>query len=245
MRSLWRFVNALVDLFVCQSLLRQWCHSIFMASCLLQVIFIAGIASFIVGYLSIEYVLSLLIWSSKVLLDKNNTLFDGNTAGLDIPFERVIIFLEDGARPDFLFGSKVYREWKPFFTDLLLLDPNHTICTTMKVDAPTSTTQGVKTFLTGGMPSFIELGQTFYASTLRSDHLLNHLYQKGKKSISLSLWIVESFTRVILCGENSLAMYLKQLIVSKTRLMCIMMTLKRFKTCWSRFLLAMLLLMSL
>lgn len=118
---------------------------------------------------------------SQVFLDKNDTFCEGNSTKLDVPFKRLILFLEDGARPDFLFGNSVYRSWKPYFTDLLKKDPHHTICTTMQVDPPTSTTQGVKTFLTGGVPGFIELGQTFYASTLRSDHLLFQLHRKGKQ----------------------------------------------------------------
>ena len=88
---------------------------------------------------------------------------------------RLIVFLEDGARPDYLFLNSSVPHWKPFFQSLLKSDPTHAMCSTMKVDPPTSTTQGVKTLLTGGMRSFLELGQTFFSSSLTSDHWLRQL----------------------------------------------------------------------
>lgn len=88
---------------------------------------------------------------------------------------RLIVFLEDGARPDYLFLNSSVPHWKPFFQSLLKSDPTHAVCSTMKVDPPTSTTQGVKTLLTGGMRSFLELGQTFFSSSLTSDHWLRQL----------------------------------------------------------------------
>ena len=54
----------------------------------------------------------------------------------------------------------------------------------MKVDPPTSTTQGVKTLLTGGMHSFLELGQTFFSSSLTSDHWLRQL--KSYRNLSIA-----------------------------------------------------------
>lgn len=92
---------------------------------------------------------------------------------------RIILFLLDGARPDYLFGEKSFNDWEPFFQELLKANDNHTVCTTMSVDPPSSTTQGVKTLLTGGMPSFIELGQTFYSDRLCSDHFLKQAFRSG------------------------------------------------------------------
>ena len=97
---------------------------------------------------------------------------------------RLIVFLEDGARPDYLFLNSSVLRWKPFFSNLLKSDPKHTVCSTMKVDPPTSTTQGVKTLLTGGMRSFLELGQTFFSSSLTSDHWLRQL--KSYRNLSIA-----------------------------------------------------------
>lgn len=93
--------------------------------------------------------------------------------------KRLILFLEDGARPNFLYGNDSFQDWQPFFQSLLDYDGNRTICTKMQVDPPTSTTQGIKTLLTGGAPSYIEIGQTFYSYQLSSDHFLNQAKRSG------------------------------------------------------------------
>ena len=131
------------------------------------------------------------IFGSTVFTDPNDTLFSRNTtAGRDPDYvedtpdtndikQRCILFLEDGARPGFLFGNSSFGEWRPVFSDLLSRKDNHTVCTEMRVDPPTSTTQGIKTLLSGSYPGFIELGQTFSSSSLTSDHLLKQLHRKG------------------------------------------------------------------
>ena len=93
--------------------------------------------------------------------------------------KQLILFIEDGIRPQYLFGNLTYKDWKPFFQFYLETNPNHTVCSNLQVDSPTSTTQGIKTLLTGGMSSFIELGQTFYSDVLVSDHLLKQANRSG------------------------------------------------------------------
>lgn len=73
------------------------------------------------------------------------------------------------------------------FNDLLRGKDNRTVCTEMKVDPPTSTTQGIKTLLSGSYPGFIGLGQTFTSSSLTSDHLLKQLHRKGLVLVTPSL----------------------------------------------------------
>ena len=97
---------------------------------------------------------------------------------------RLILFLLDGARPDYLFSNKSYGEWQPLFPSLIQNNPNHTVCTTMHVDPPTSTIQGVKTLLTGGMRSFIELGESFFSSVLQSDHWILQLRKHRNLTIA-------------------------------------------------------------
>ena len=100
------------------------------------------------------------------------------------PKRRLVVFLLDGARPEYLFNSTVRNDdWSPFFSSLLSSHPHQTVCTTMQADPPTSTTQGVKTLLTGGNPSFIELGQTFFSSALEVDHWLYQLTHYGNRSV--------------------------------------------------------------
>lgn len=98
--------------------------------------------------------------------------------------KRLILFLLDGARPDYLFSNNSYGEWKPPFSSLIQTNPNHTVCTTMRVDPPTSTIQGVKTLLTGGMRSFIELGESFFSSVLQSDHWIVQLQKHRNLTIA-------------------------------------------------------------
>lgn len=153
-----------------------------MRSKLINTLFTLGLLVFLKGYLSVGYVIRD-DYSIRTTVNKQNTvLFGANVTDLhDKPSQRIILFLEDGARPDYLFGNTSYLNWKPFFQSLLEKDDKHTVCTEMEVDPPTSTTQGVKTLLTGGMPSFIELGQTFYSDILTSDHFLKQAKQSGLK----------------------------------------------------------------
>ena len=136
---------------------------------------------------------------SKVFTEQNDTLFStnattsrdpahvGDALRTNVMKQRCILFLEDGARPGFLFGNSSFGEWHPVFNDLLYRKDNHTVCTEMKVDPPTSTTQGIKTLLSGSYPGFIELGQTFTSSSLTSDHLLKQLHRKGLVLVTPSL----------------------------------------------------------
>lgn len=151
-------------------------------------LFTLGLVLFLVGYLSVGFGYSWDIICSNVSRTQNTMLFGENRTALRISnttsfskriAKRLILFLEDGAKPSFLFGNTTYKDWKPFFQSYLETDSEHTVCTPMKVSPPTSTTQGVKTVLTGGMPSFIELGQTFYSDHLVSDHFLKQAYQAG------------------------------------------------------------------
>ena len=126
-----------------------------------------------------------------MFIDRNDILFSVNVSLSEMDprpdrspphseaKQRCVIFLEDGARPDFLFGNASFGEWKPIFNAWLNKQDNHTVCTEMRVDPPTSTTQGIKTLLTGSYPGFIEVGQTFTSSSLTSDHLLKQLHRKG------------------------------------------------------------------
>lgn len=152
--------------------------------------FSVGILFFLIGYLSVGFVFYCSVTTRNVTPKQNDMLFGENVtesrishATMDSQNRRVakqlILFLEDGARPNFLYGNESFQEWQPFFQSHLDHDGNRTICTTMQVDPPTSTTQGIKTLLTGGAPSFIELGQTFYSNELSSDHFLKQANRSG------------------------------------------------------------------
>ena len=120
-----------------------------------------------------------------IVSNENDILFEKNVTTTALKdkklIDKLVLFVADGARPNFLFGNNSYKQWQPFFNTLLTQESNHTSCTKMKVDPPTSTTQGIKTLLTGGMPSFIEIGQAFFSEELSSDHFLKQANRSGLK----------------------------------------------------------------
>lgn len=147
-------------------------------------LFVLGIALFLVGYLSIESLLGRVITCSTVETKKQTQFLGVNATDYHPPKRRLVVFLLDGARPEYLFNATAREDdWRPFFSSLLSSHPNQTVCSTMQVDPPTSTTQGVKTLLTGGSPNFIELGQTFFSSALEVDHWLYQLTHYGNRSV--------------------------------------------------------------
>ena len=147
-------------------------------------LFILGVTLFLVGYLSIELVSERCLIPSTVETKKQTQFLGVSAMDYRPPKRRLVVFLLDGARPEYLFNETVRKDdWEPFFSSLLSSHPNHTVCSTMQVDPPTSTTQGVKTLLTGGIPNFIELGQTFFSSKLEVDHWLYQLTHYGNRSV--------------------------------------------------------------
>ena len=140
------------------------------------------------------------------------------------PKQRCVIFLEDGARPDFLFGNASFGEWSPIFNAWLNKGDNHTVCTEMHVEPPTSTTQGIKTLLTGSYPGFIELGQAFTSTFLSSDHLLKQLFRKGLVYGQLILSFVAFTMWEIPCGASWGVMFFPTGLLPWTPSMCTAMT---------------------
>ena len=51
-------------------------------------------------------------------------------------------------------------------------------------DAPTTTTQRLKSMATGGLPSFFDVGNSFAAGAVEDDNLVDQLAAAGRRPVS-------------------------------------------------------------
>ncbi|KAM4710090.1 GPI ethanolamine phosphate transferase 2 [Discoglossus pictus] len=95
-------------------------------------------------------------------------------------FKRVVIFLIDGLRQDFVFGPKS-KEYMPYVTELLEGGTAHSFIA--EATAPTVTMPRIKALMTGSIPGFIDVVLNLNSPELLEDNLIWQAKQAQKRMI--------------------------------------------------------------
>ncbi|CAN1345017.1 GPI ethanolamine phosphate transferase 3 [Linum perenne] len=101
--------------------------------------------------------------------------------------DRVVIIILDALRFDFLAPSEFFPEKKPWMDKLpVLQNLAFTESSSAKIfkaiaDPPTTSLQRLKGLTTGGLPTFIDVGNSFGAPAIVEDNLIHQLVSNGKR----------------------------------------------------------------
>ncbi|KAJ4833712.1 hypothetical protein Tsubulata_038620 [Turnera subulata] len=105
--------------------------------------------------------------------------------------DRLVIIVLDALRIDFVAPSSFYQEKKPWMDRLTVLQNlASTRRSSAKIfkaiaDPPTTSLQRLKGLTTGGLPTFIDVGNSFGAPAIVEDNLIHQLVQNGKRVVMM------------------------------------------------------------
>ncbi|XP_061989871.1 uncharacterized protein LOC133708427 [Rosa rugosa] len=105
--------------------------------------------------------------------------------------DRLVIIVFDALRFDFVAPSTFFQEKKPWMNKLQLIQQlaatNASSARIFKAiaDPPTTSLQRLKGLTTGGLPTFIDVGNSFGAPAIVEDSLLHQLAQNGKRVVMM------------------------------------------------------------
>ncbi|CAE6105878.1 unnamed protein product [Arabidopsis arenosa] len=105
--------------------------------------------------------------------------------------DRVIIIVLDALRIDFVAPSAFFPEPKPWMDKLTILQKlafaNESSAKIFKAfaDPPTTSLQRLKGLTTGGLPTFIDVGNSFGAPAIVEDNFINQLVLNGKRLVMM------------------------------------------------------------
>ncbi|KAF7825759.1 GPI ethanolamine phosphate transferase 3 isoform X2 [Senna tora] len=104
---------------------------------------------------------------------------------------RLVIIVLDALRFDFVAPSSFFTESKPWMDKLQVLKKvasrNGSTAKIFKAfaDPPTTSLQRLKGLTTGGLPTFVDVGNSFGAPAIVEDNLIHQLVQNGKKVVMM------------------------------------------------------------
>ncbi|CAH8358684.1 unnamed protein product [Eruca vesicaria subsp. sativa] len=104
---------------------------------------------------------------------------------------RVVIIVLDALRIDFLAPSAFFPEAKPWMDKLTVLQKlafsNESSAKIFKAfaDPPTTSLQRLKGLTTGGLPTFVDVGNSFGAPAIFEDNFINQLVLNGKRLVMM------------------------------------------------------------
>ncbi|KAL3835129.1 hypothetical protein ACJIZ3_009865 [Penstemon smallii] len=105
--------------------------------------------------------------------------------------DRLVIIVLDAIRIDFVAPSAFFAEKKPWMDKLKvfheLASQNQSSARIFKAiaDPPTTSLQRLKGLTTGGLPTFIDVGNSFGAPAIIEDNLIQQLVQNGKRVVMM------------------------------------------------------------
>ncbi|KAL9260144.1 GPI ethanolamine phosphate transferase 3-like protein [Drosera capensis] len=105
--------------------------------------------------------------------------------------DRVVIIVLDALRFDFVAPSTFFEEKKPWMDRLPILqklasEPGSSARIFKAIaDPPTTSLQRLKGLTTGGLPTFIDVGNSFGAPAIVEDNLIQQLVQSGKRVVMM------------------------------------------------------------
>lgn len=104
---------------------------------------------------------------------------------------RLVIIVLDALRFDFVAPSTFFTEKKPWMDKLQVLhelasqnQPSTRIFKAI-ADPPTTSLQRLKGLTTGGLPTFIDVGNSFGAPAILEDNLINQFVKNGKRVVMM------------------------------------------------------------
>eukprot|EP00884_Botryococcus_braunii_P021643 jgi/Botrbrau1/8162/Bobra.357_2s0008.1 len=109
-------------------------------------------------------------------------------AGSRRPPDKLAIIVIDGLRSDFVIRSERFSRihnipvMETLQTAASMMD-GAAVLANLQAEAPTTTAQALKTFLTGSPPLFVDIGKSLSASVLVEDNLMWQLQAAGKKMV--------------------------------------------------------------
>ncbi|XP_039120959.1 uncharacterized protein LOC120257570 [Dioscorea cayenensis subsp. rotundata] len=105
--------------------------------------------------------------------------------------DRIVIIVLDALRYDFLSPSTFFEEKKPWMDKLTVLqrlaakEPLSARIFKAIADPPTTSLQRLKGLTTGGLPTFIDVGNSFGAPAIVEDNLIHQMAQNGKRVLMM------------------------------------------------------------
>ncbi|XP_031260514.1 GPI ethanolamine phosphate transferase 3-like [Pistacia vera] len=159
---------------------------------MLTVLHIVGILIFIRGFLLHRTELPYYSNSSDV---SHSPCFDhtqSNPTCWTRPADRLVIIVLDALRFDFVAPSSFFKESKPWTDRLPVLQKlESTEGTSARIfkaiaDPPTTSLQRLKGLTTGGLPTFIDVGNSFGAPAIVEDNFIHQLVSNGKRVVMMA-----------------------------------------------------------
>ncbi|XP_047170139.1 GPI ethanolamine phosphate transferase 3-like isoform X2 [Vigna umbellata] len=104
---------------------------------------------------------------------------------------RLVLIVLDALRFDFVVPSTFFAESKPWMDKLPVLKnaaatrPLSARIFKAIADPPTTSLQRLKGLTTGGLPTFVDVGNSFGAPAIVEDNFINQLVQNGKKVVMM------------------------------------------------------------
>ncbi|TKY54347.1 GPI ethanolamine phosphate transferase 3 [Spatholobus suberectus] len=104
---------------------------------------------------------------------------------------RLVLIVLDALRFDFVAPSTCFAESKPWMDKLQVLKnaastrPLSARIFKAVADPPTTSLQRLKGLTTGGLPTFVDVGNSFGAPAIVEDNFINQLVQNGKKVVMM------------------------------------------------------------
>ncbi|KAK3440722.1 hypothetical protein EUGRSUZ_B01002 [Eucalyptus grandis] len=105
--------------------------------------------------------------------------------------DRVVIVVLDALRFDFVAPSALFKEKKPWMDRLPVLqklafrEGSSAKIFKAIADPPTTSLQRLKGLTSGGLPTFVDVGNSFGAPAITEDNLINQLVQNGKRVLMM------------------------------------------------------------
>ncbi|PRW57424.1 GPI ethanolamine phosphate transferase 3 [Chlorella sorokiniana] len=123
------------------------------------------------------------------LAQRSAAATNGGTTAASAPYDRVVWLMIDALRYDFVVtdgryrcnnatGAVCHQGHMPYLSDLARHPASRAFM--FVADAPTTTTQRLKAMVTGGLPSFFDVSNSFTAGALADDNLVDQLAAAGR-----------------------------------------------------------------
>ncbi|KAL1712386.1 hypothetical protein EV715DRAFT_213731 [Schizophyllum commune] len=142
-------------------------------------------------WLTLIHAAGIYLFTNGFLLSRlslsNRTTCDDGACTLPPTHNRLVVLIIDALRFDFV-SPDPPEPHSPFHHNILTLPrdltrarPEHSFLYNSYADPPTTTLQRIKGITTGSLPTFVDLGNNFGASSIDEDSLIHQLGAAGKK----------------------------------------------------------------
>ena len=142
-------------------------------------------------WLTLIHAAGIYLFTNGFLLSRlslsNRTTCDDGACTLPPTHQRLVVLIIDALRFDFV-SPDPPEPHSPFHHNILTLPreltrarPEHSFLYNSYADPPTTTLQRIKGITTGSLPTFVDLGNNFGASSIDEDSLIHQLVAAGKK----------------------------------------------------------------